>query len=514
MKTLKHLEKSRFIWFLIGVCVVFFILRLPSLVEPNWYGDEGIYQVIGQALQHGKGLYIDVWDNKPPLLYILYAIFSGDQFSLRFVSLLFGIAATTLFYILSRKVLGAGKGSAIATLLFAVLFGTPYLEGNIANAENFMLLPVTAAALLVYKLITTKPKAVHVHQSFLSLINSHPAIFSTGILLGFAFLFKIVAVFDFAAFTIFFLITLSKESPPRGRTIFHKIKRLFSSGAYFLVPFVSGFLLPILITFIYFTLAGSLVEFVQAAFLGNVAYVNYGNNFVIPQGFLVIKFLLFLLAFVVLLRKSQSFAKPILFVVVWFLFAIFSSFFSQRPYTHYLLVVLPSFCLLVGLLFTATKPRVRIGAGILVLFAIVVSHVFFQVYGIGRTARYYQNVLSFLSGHTSVRDYQTFFDPETPRDYDLVSYINHHTTARDQIYIWGDSPQIYALTKKLPPNKYTASYHIIEHENAFEETQEAIDKTKPKFIITLSEAPPLPFRLPNYAGTYGIKGAAIYERTF
>jgi hypothetical protein len=157
---------------------------------------------------------------------------------------------------------------------------------------------------------------------------------------------------------------------------------------------------------------------------------------------------------------------------------------------------------------------VKAAIGIMLLCVVFVAVAYFHVYGITRTFLYYQNVLSFLSGHEKVRDYQAFFDPETPRDYDVVSYINHHASSQDQIFIWGDSPQIYALTKKLPPGRYTVSYHIIEHENAFEETQAAIDKTKPKFIITLSEAPPLPFRVSNYSGIYGIKGAAIYERTF
>src|SRR5947199_77352 len=144
MKTLKQLEKSRFIWILIAICVGFFILRLPSLIEPDWYGDEGIYQVIGIALHHRRGLYTDIWDNKPPLLYLLYALFNSDLFSVRLVSLLFGVTATIFFFFLSRKLFGEGKASIIATVVFALLFSTPYLEGNIANAENFMLLPVLA----------------------------------------------------------------------------------------------------------------------------------------------------------------------------------------------------------------------------------------------------------------------------------------------------------------------------------------------------------------------------------
>src|SRR4051812_42342742 len=164
MKVLKHLEKSRYFWFLIATCVVFFILRLPSLIEPNWYGDEGIYQTIGLALHNGRGLYSGIWDNKPPLLYFVYALFSSDQFTIRLVSVVFGIAATIVFFFLARKLFKNRLASALPTILFALLFATPYLEGNIANAENFMLLPVITAAFLVYRFSDTIQSGVHHHQ--------------------------------------------------------------------------------------------------------------------------------------------------------------------------------------------------------------------------------------------------------------------------------------------------------------------------------------------------------------
>ena len=48
---------------LIIVLVGIFLLRIPSFWEPYWYGDEGIYLAIGQALQRGAVLYRDIWDN-------------------------------------------------------------------------------------------------------------------------------------------------------------------------------------------------------------------------------------------------------------------------------------------------------------------------------------------------------------------------------------------------------------------------------------------------------------------
>src|SRR5690349_2456022 len=152
IKLLCKIEKDKAFWALLAISFFFFLLRLPSLIEPNWYGDEGYYQVIGMALNHGSLLYSQIWDNKPPLLYIIYAIFHGDQFSVRLASLFVGLFTTWAFYYLAKKLFNHEKTSIITTSIFALLFATPLIEGNIANAENLMLFPITLAAILVYKI--------------------------------------------------------------------------------------------------------------------------------------------------------------------------------------------------------------------------------------------------------------------------------------------------------------------------------------------------------------------------
>ena len=72
MKIIAKIEKAKDFWFLLIVSFFFFILRFPSLFEPYWYGDEGIYQVLGMVIRKGGLLYRDIWDNKPPFLYFIY----------------------------------------------------------------------------------------------------------------------------------------------------------------------------------------------------------------------------------------------------------------------------------------------------------------------------------------------------------------------------------------------------------------------------------------------------------
>src|SRR5258706_3414862 len=153
MKLLKHLEQKTTTWFIVAISFVFFLLRLPSLFEPYWYGDEGIYEVIGSAVRHNMLLYRDIWDNKPPFLYLVYSIFDGDQFGAKLLSLIFGLASVIVFFLLARKLFEKQRSIYISTAIYALLFGLPIIEGNIANAENFMLFPIILSSLLIFSTI-------------------------------------------------------------------------------------------------------------------------------------------------------------------------------------------------------------------------------------------------------------------------------------------------------------------------------------------------------------------------
>ncbi|HEX6510174.1 MAG TPA: hypothetical protein VF221_21295, partial [Chloroflexota bacterium] len=59
-------------WVLLGISLVSLLWRLPSLFDPPWVNDEGTYFAVAQSMAHGYRLYADVWENKPPGIYLLY----------------------------------------------------------------------------------------------------------------------------------------------------------------------------------------------------------------------------------------------------------------------------------------------------------------------------------------------------------------------------------------------------------------------------------------------------------
>lgn len=473
-------------WFLIIIIFLFVLLRIPSLIEPHWYGDEGIYQVVGREIASGKILYKDIWDNKPPLLYIIYAIFDGNLFSVKLASLFVGLLSLISFYALSGKIFVKDSSRYLATLLYGFLFATPILEGNIANAENFMLLPIILAGYFVL--------------SFLDGKKNKYLIFA-GVLLSIAFITKVVAIFDFTAFVIFLSIIFWDELT-KGRK-YVKVNFIFSQTL-FLISFLSLFLVVCL----YFVFNRVFSDFFSGVLSQNLSYVNSQNMFIFPMGILLLKSVLLFFVLIFLIVRRKKISKGDLFIYLWIAFSVYSAFFSQRPYIHYLLMMLPAFCLLLGSIIENKKRRVFNICLFLVL--ILVSYFYFTVYK--KPLSYYINYIEFITNHKSIVSYERFFDELTPRDYAIASFIDINVNKNESVFLWSDNAQIYALSHKTPLGKYIVAYHITFYKNAVLETKVVIEKNRPRYIIQTTSTPFSKDIISSYKLKYEMIGTKIYER--
>lgn len=494
MKILKRLEKSRQFWFAIFTSFLFFILRLPSLFEPLWYGDEGIYQVIGTALNHGRLLYSQIFDNKPPLLYWLYAILQSDQFTVRLASLMFGLFSVIMFFFLAKKLFKNGENNIavyLSTFIFAVLFGLPLLEGNIANAENFMLLPIIASALLILNAQEQNFNRPLINPS--SFLNHY---FLAGLLLGIAFLVKIVAIFDLGAFLVFCFILN-----------FGSLKKELK-----LLKIIQGFFLPLFLVSLLFLIKGNLMDFIKAAFFANVSYVSYGNRIGGFPTLLFIKLTILGIFLAYIFTKRKKFDSNSLFILCWFVFSLFNALFSQRPYTHYLLVLISSFSLMMGLIMFDKKNQKIIALTFIVALFIIIK--IFGIPNFNKSIRYYQNFLTYVSGKKNMASYQAFFDRNTPSDYEMARFIKPKLTKEDTIFVWGNNAQLYQLVGVVAPTKYVVAYHMSNYKDGLISTQTTIEKIKPKFVVIMANSNPMPFSLINYSKKIDINNASIYERSF
>lgn len=475
-------------WVILILISIFILLRLPSLIEPYWYGDEGIYQVIGKALNSGRVLYQDIWDNKPPILYYIYAIFNGDQFLVRSFSLIIGSFSVVSFYFLGKEFFKKRKSIFLATFLYVIFFGSPIIEGNIANAENFMHLPIILSVIFLLKYRKS---------------NKLKYIFISGFLLSIAFMTKIVAIFEFSAFFLF-LITQNHSDFLSGKYKNTLKLKNFKAEILFILGFI---ILPVLFTF-YFISINAFPDFLSGVLSENIDYVGVGNNFIFPMGILVLKIIIALLLVVIILYKRERFSGLNLLLYLWLVFALFSTFFSQRPYLHYILMSILPFCYLVGsIIESKTYRALKI---IITVMIVVVIYLNFGIYK--KTFIYYQNYIEFMFFNKKIDDYHAFFDKNTLRDYELARFIETFTNNKESVFLWSDSGQIYALSETLPPGKYIVAYHITYYNNAIEYMVEQISKMEPKYIIKTKNSPEFRNFIPSYVLKYKIANSDIYER--
>ena len=96
-------------WWLWGALTLAFLRVLPALRFPIGR-DEATYAVIGQGLLHGQHLYRDLWDNKPPGIFYIYAvivkIFGPVMWSIGIVDILWMLAISICIFYFARRYLG------------------------------------------------------------------------------------------------------------------------------------------------------------------------------------------------------------------------------------------------------------------------------------------------------------------------------------------------------------------------------------------------------------------------
>ena len=423
--------------------ILFILFRLPSLFEPYWYGDEGIYLALGQGIRRGLLLFQQIHDNKPPTLYYL-AAFSQTVFGFRLLLLLLMVPTIYFFNRLAKKFLSP-RQTTFSTFLFLILTSIPLIEGSIANAEVFMLLPTILAFLI-----------------FLNYKKSYLSFLVTGLLLGIAFTIKVPVAFE-AVFLGLWILIFQK----------HKIKKLFL--------FSFAFILPIFLYLIYFALKDALQPFLFAALLQNFGYLSSWSTGTqqssVASGGLIWRGLILSITWVVsfFLYHRRVISKNLFFLSAWFFAALFGVLLSGRPYPHYLIQILPPLCLL---LFYYSKARLWISF-ILILFIASLFRYKFYFYPV---FSYYSNFYTYALGKKSLDSYRQYFGSEMPQNYILANKIKSITSPEDRIYVWGDQSYLYPLSDRLPSTKYIVAYHVVDF-NAYDLTISQLKAITPKLII-------------------------------
>ncbi len=454
------------------------IFRIPSFFEPAWYGDEMIRLVVAKEWFGGATLYSEIFDNSPPLLYLIFGL-APDLFWLKFLAFIWAATAAIVFYLLAKKFAKNFKLGKIypvlAVAIFILLTSTPIFEGNIATAEIFILAPVISAMFLVWEEnFGSKP--------FLPIL--------AGILASAATMVRIQALTDLAAVAVFLIF-------------FKNFKSVF--GVF------GGFFLVWVAIFLIFFSTGNWPSFASSVFLGNFDYVNYANQLFFPLGLLILKVFLTIFVLAILFQFKNFFTKFEIFIIIWLTLSFLGVSIGGRGFPHYLLQITPAVSLLIA---TIVRKRVLDFAKIFVFLIIFVSFFSLGQFYLPKTFSYYRN---FLTNFARDDDYKNWFGERVVQSETIANYILSKTSAEDKIFVLADAPEIYFLTGRAPASKYVVSYHLNFQKEARSETLKTFLQEFPKIVVVYPEGEKqfpqaISFLVKNYKKTLKINSSQIWER--
>lgn len=122
-------------------------LSIAGLLAP-YDPDEAVYKIVATGIVDGRWPYRDLFDHKPPVIYVWYlptAFGASIRFERVLAALMMGVSVVLLSRIAGRLLVRAEAEAA--TLAYALLLASPVMAIG-ANTEAFMIAPLLGAVLV------------------------------------------------------------------------------------------------------------------------------------------------------------------------------------------------------------------------------------------------------------------------------------------------------------------------------------------------------------------------------
>lgn len=456
-KYLAQLEKHHI--FVFAILFLTFLMRFPSLFEPFWYGDEGIFAAVARNLNQGGILYQTAWDNKPPMIYLTYAsifsVFGVSMFWLRLVTTIVVLATLAVIYETASLTLGK-KRALVAAFIFGLLTSLRLIEGNLALTEIFMILPISLAMYIAIK------------RKF-----SYYPLFIAGFLFAIASLYKQVGAFEAAALGVF--IFLQNKN----------FLEFFKKGTMLSL----GFAVPYFVTLLYFASKGLVSDYIFGAYTYYKIYLNESPQYAML--ITVSKYLpvLSVIFYGIFKKIKKEKIEIIHLFFLWAAFSLLGSYFSGRTYGHYLVQATPAISLLLASVkfskFYLNRARVVF---VLTFFLpiLFLTRLLFSDFLSGgpiNQINYWKNFTSYVTGGKSVDSYNNYFDGNVNTIMALADSLKMKGVYGKSVYIWGDIPWLYAIDNFKNPSRYVTSFHVFGVPDGPAEVEANLNSNPPLYII-------------------------------
>lgn len=127
------------------------IIRFPYFFDSVIDWDESTYIIMGQDLLDGNLPYINLWENKPPLAFLFYALFillfGKSIVAVRLGGLLCVFISACIIYKIGKRIYGNVAGFFAACLL--IIFSSTFPGGQATMTEHLTLVPTSLILLFL-----------------------------------------------------------------------------------------------------------------------------------------------------------------------------------------------------------------------------------------------------------------------------------------------------------------------------------------------------------------------------
>lgn len=476
-------------WWLLAalaIVVLVFALRVPGVVQPIG-PDQGVYATIGWGLGQGLTLYRDLWEQKPPGIYLTYwlafAVLGTKVSTIFWLEYLAAALTVGFVFDTGRRLLSARFGAIAAAVLAVGAMPAArfdyggFLERSVT--ETFIS-ALAAAAAWATVVAVTRGRARWM--------------FAAGFLVGLAFVFKQTALIYWPAFLLWAWLVSDARTARR--------LALLSVPGLAIVP--TAALIWLLAQGVLGDAWGAFVEY-------NVAYLAIGDQGIAGTA---LRFaqevwrrvrgdevwaLGALSACIAVLSwrwRSTPAGRVGLLGVVWLgaaLVAVAAN--GPRLFTTYFVPSLVPLCLLFAWLLHQTigaPARSRRVAGVVLLalagvLAVRAGSVRRAMNSTSWDARHLFGQIgreAYLDRFRS-RSTQAFSAAENER---LAAYVQAHTTPDEKIFVFGMTAGTYFMSGRLPASRFLFAYPAVSNmggrpEFRVETLAAELARTKARYII-------------------------------
>jgi 4-amino-4-deoxy-L-arabinose transferase-like glycosyltransferase len=437
-----------------GLVVLVLALRIPLLDIP-FERDEGEYAYIGWRLQHDELPYRDWFDQKPPAIFWIYRLALSLPLdpirAVHLVGLVFAAATSCALFFLGLRFLSRFWAWMAAALL-AVLAADPLIQGQAANTELFMLLPLVLSQVALLRVTSQSRRAI----LFMILAGALTAV---------AITFKQVAAVNWV-----FLV----GSYP----FFVAGKERWRSTLAFALWSLTGVIAVLGLVALYFWLRHGLSDLIYNVFTHNLEYVSAvkaSSRFALCKNTLAVLGRTQMIVWIAAAAGLASLfltkrLKWCLFLAGWMVTSMIGVSASGYFFPHYFQQLLPPLALaaaagaerLDGIQLWKKLPwwsrRVALGS-ILALLPVMVSYPFLFTYTPAEAVR---------------KIYPREFFAQMP---ELGRRIASVTPPESRIFIFGAEPELLFYARRTSATRYIFLFPLYgPYRNALEKQKEAVDE--------------------------------------